>query len=171
MTNPETITNLHRRAFGPEEGDTIADLTKALLAEPGTLSISAERDGTVAGNVLFTPFTFTNHPEVTCYLLAPLGVLPEYQRSGVGREVMQSGIAHLKSIGADAVFVLGIPSYYPQHGFVPTDRETPYPDLLTIPESWMVLELTAGTVARLNGPTTAVPPFMQPLFWDTSMYD
>ncbi|MBE1284293.1 MAG: GNAT family N-acetyltransferase [Rhodobacteraceae bacterium] len=166
-----TIANLHRMAFGPSEGEEIAPLAKALLSHPETISISVHRGGKIAGNVLFTPFVFQDHPDAKCFLLAPCGVLPEYQGQGVGKELMQTSIAHLASVGTDAVFVLGVPTFYPRYGFVPTEKQTPYPTLLTIPESWMVLELTAGIVDRLDGKTRAIPQFMQPQWWDTSQYD
>ena len=163
------IKNIHLLAFGEEEGKETSELAAAFLAEPDTISISAERDGKLVGNVIFTPFKFTQHPDKRCYLLAPIGVLPEYQRGfGVGKELMQKGIEHLKSSGTDAIFVLGVPTYYPRYGFVPTDKPTPYPDLLTMPEAWMVLELNQGVAKSLSGETTAITPFMNPIFWDTS---
>lgn len=166
------IKNIHFQAFGEAEGKETSELAVSFLSLPQTISINAERDGKAVGNIIFTPFWFKDHPDKKCYLLAPLGVIPEYQRGfGVGKELVQNGIAQLKSIGADAVFVLGVPSYYPQHGFVPTDKQTPYPDLLTIPESWMVLELKPGAAKQLSGETTAVEPFMDPVFWDTSGYE
>ncbi|MBO9449306.1 N-acetyltransferase [Tropicibacter sp. R16_0] len=166
----DAILNVHRLAFGPEEGEETAQLAKDLLGHPDVLSFSVERDGQIAGNVLFMPFEFVDHPGVACQLLAPCGVLPEYQGQGVGRELMQTSIAHLTAIGTDAVFVLGVPTFYPRYGFAPTDKQTPYPDLLTLPQSWMALELVTGTVAPLSGKTLAIPQFMQPQFWDTSMY-
>lgn len=167
LSDTEIIKHIHFQAFG-EEGKAIAELAGAFLALSETVSINAKRNGNIVGNVLFTPFVFRHHPDKKCYLLAPVGVLPEYQRHGVGKELIEAGIAHLKSIGTDAIFVLGIPTYYPQYGFVPTDKQTPYPDLLTVPEAWMVLELNAGSVDQLSGETTAVAPFMQPELWDTS---
>lgn len=164
----EIIKNIHLSAFGPEEGDEVSQLAEALLSLPETISISVTRDEKIVGNVLFTPFKFTDHPEAKCYVLAPLGVLPEYQKQGVGKELMKNGIAYLKSIGVDAVFVLGVPTYYPQHGFVPTDKQTPYPELLTVPEAWMMLELKVGATKSLRGKTIAVEPFMRSFLWDTS---
>ncbi|MEH6591643.1 MAG: N-acetyltransferase [Halioglobus sp.] len=171
MNIPEKdiVKNIHLLAFGEEEGEETAELAEAFLLLSETISINAMRDGKIVGNVLFTPFSFKDHPDKKCYLLAPIGVLPEYQRGhGVGKELMQTSIEQLKSIGTDAIFVLGVPAYYPQYGFVPTDKKTPYPDLLTLPEAWMVLELNAGVVSNLSGETIAVEPFMQPSWWDTS---
>ena len=166
----EMLVNLHLLAFGEDEGAEVAQLAEAFLSLPETISISVERDGKVVGNVLFTPFVFPDHPQTKCHLLAPCGVLPEYQGHGVGKEVMETSIEHLKSIGTDAVFVLGVPTFYPRYGFAPTDKQTPYPDLLTMPESWMALELTAGALKPLSGKTVAADPIMQPEFWDTSAY-
>ncbi|MDJ1185231.1 GNAT family N-acetyltransferase [Roseofilum casamattae] len=162
------IKNIHFLAFGEEEGEEIAKLAEDFLKLPETISISVKRDRKIVGNVLFTPFAFKDSPERKCYLLAPLGVLPEYQRQGVGKELIETGIKHLKSIGTDAIFVLGVPTYYPQYGFVATDKQTPYPDLLTMPEAWMMLELNAGSGNHLSGETIAVEPFMHPTYWDTS---
>lgn len=164
------ILEVHRLAFGEDEGPEIAQLAADFLDHPDTISISAERDGKVAGNVLFTPFAFNDHPDAKCYLLAPCGVSPEHQGRGVGKEIMEASIDHLKSIGTDAVFVLGVPTFYPRYGFVPTDKQTPYPDLLTATEAWMALELTPGSVEKLSGQTTAIPQFMQSHWWDTSAH-
>lgn len=166
----EIIKNIHLLAFGEEEGEETASLAESFLQLSETLSVNAERDGKVVGNVLFTPFAFKDHPDKKCYLLAPLGVLPEYQQGGhgVGRELMTSGIEYLKSMGVDAIFVLGVPTYYPQYGFMPTNLQTPYPELLTMPEAWMVLELNPGVTEQLSGKTIAVDEFMIPELWDTS---
>ena len=166
----DAILEVHRLAFGEAEGAEIAQLAKDFLSQPETISISAERDGTVAGNVLFTPFVFVEHPDKKCYLLAPCGVSPEYQGHGVGKELMETSIDYLKSIGTDAVFVLGVPTFYPRYGFVPTDKQTPYPELLTVTDAWMALELTPGTVEKLSGQTMTIPQFMHAHWWDTSAH-
>ncbi|TQV77701.1 GNAT family N-acetyltransferase [Denitrobaculum tricleocarpae] len=166
----DAIAKVHRLAFGPDEGDEIAQLAKDLFDLPGTISISAMRDGQVAGNVMFTPFAFAEHPDINCYMLSPCGVLPEYQGQGVGKEIMEASTEHLRSIGVDAVLVLGVPTFYPRYGYVPTDKQTPYPDLQAPTDAWMVLELTPGTLAKLSGPTKAAPPFMREDWWDILNY-
>ncbi|NVO56242.1 N-acetyltransferase [Rhodobacteraceae bacterium B1Z28] len=168
QTDIEAILEVHRLAFGEAEGAEIAQLAKDFLDRPDTISISAKRDGKIAGNVLFTPFVFKDHLATKCYLLAPCGVSPEYQGRGVGKEIMETSIRQLTSTGADAVFVLGVPTFYPRYGFAQTDKQTPYPDLLTATEAWMALELTPGTVEKLSGQTIAIQQFMQSHWWDTS---
>ena len=162
------IAKVHRRAFGPDEGPETAQLAKDFLSHPDTISISVERDAQIAGNVLFTRFVFAEHPDASCCLLAPFGVLPAYQGQGVGRDLMHAALDHLRSVGTDAVFVLGVPAFYPRFGFAPTDVQTPYPDLLTIPQAWMACDLTDGSLDNLSGPTLAIPQFMQPHWWDTT---
>ncbi len=166
----DAIIEVHRLAFGKDEGDDIARLAEDFLGLADTISISARRDGKIVGNVLFTPFNFVDHLGAKCYLLAPCGVLPEYQGHGVGKEIMEASIERLSSVGTDAVFVLGVPTFYPRYGFVRTDKQTPYPDLMTAPEAWMALELTKGSVEKLSGKTVAIPLFMQPHWWDTTQH-
>jgi putative acetyltransferase len=169
-TDIDASLEVHRLAFGEVEGAEIAQLAKDFLDHPDTITISAERDGKIAGNVLFTPFVFKDHPATKCYLLAPCGVSPKYQGRGVGKEIMETSVDHLRSIGTDAVFVLGVPTFYPRYGFVPTDKQAPYPDLMKAREAWMALELTSGAVEKLSGQTMAIPQFMQPHWWDTSAH-
>ncbi|MCP9483769.1 N-acetyltransferase [Shimia sp. CNT1-13L.2] len=167
----DAIKDVHLKAFGPDEGPDIAALASALLARQDTILISAKRAGKIVGNVLFTPFIFQDQPEIQCHLLAPCGVMPDHQGQGVGKELMETSIDHLRTIGTQAVFVLGVPTFYPRYGYAPTDKQTPYPDLLTLPNSWMALELQRGTLAKLTGKTLAVAPIMPAVFWDTSVFD
>ena len=49
--------------------------------------------------------------------LAPLSVLPVYQRKGVGKQLISEGLKQAKSMGFQSVIVLGHPDYYPKFGF------------------------------------------------------
>lgn len=165
-----TIKNLHLKAFGPEEGPIIFDMVGEFLVLTDTISICVERDGTIAGNVLFSPLHITDHPNLNCYLLAPLGVLPEFQKQGVGKELIKSGVEHLKSIGAHAVFVLGDPNYYSLSGFIPTSILPPHHELVTFKDGWRMLEIQSGSMDNISSASVASPPIMKSMFWDTSAY-
>jgi putative acetyltransferase len=51
--------------------------------------------------------------------LAPVAVLPERQRQGVGSALVEAGLAEARAAGIDIVFLLGEPEYYGRFGFEP----------------------------------------------------
>lgn len=58
--------------------------------------------------------------EVLC--LGPIGVLPEWQRKGVGTALMGEGRARAAALGYDAIVLYGDPAYYGKKGFEPAER-------------------------------------------------
>ena len=49
--------------------------------------------------------------------LAPLAVVPQWQRHGAGAELVRAGLATCADAGGEFVVVLGVPSYYCRFGF------------------------------------------------------
>ena len=47
----------------------------------------------------------------------PLSVLPEYQRQGVGKALVQAMIKKAKRLDYGAILFFGRPEYYPRFGF------------------------------------------------------
>lgn len=173
MTNKEKmiieeIKALHLEAFGIEEGPVILKLVEDFLLREDSISISVEGDGKIIGNVIFSPFKLLDYPERKFFLLAPLGVLPKFQGKGVGKKLIEKGIDHLRSLGGEAIFVLGQPDYYPLRGFNLTTVLSPYSELMITPEAWMALEIKKGALEGLKGTSIASEPIMKKMFWDTS---
>ena len=153
---------LYPAAF-PDE-DLLAIL-QSLLAEPaGVLSLVAVADGVVAGHVLFTDCSVAGCPERVA-LLGPLAIAPARQRQGIGRALVEAGLARLGSGGAAAVFVLGDPGYYGRFGFrTESDVKTPCPIPLEWAGAWQSIRLRDGA-EPLTG-TLAVPaPWQDPALW------
>lgn len=151
-----TVLDLHRSAFGPEEGPVIADLVAALLDDPSAeprLSLLAEHAGEALGHILFTRATLSPDPGgLKAQLLSPLAVRPDAQGTGVGGVLIRDGLARLRQDGVDLVFVLGHPGYYPRHGFRPCRVvAAPYPIPPQHAEAWMVRELSPGVLDRVQG--------------------
>ena len=67
------------------------------------LSLVAEVDGTVVGHVLFTE---AKVGEQKVLALAPLSVLPEYQRKGIGTALVKEGHRIGKELGYSYSVVL-----------------------------------------------------------------
>lgn len=84
-----------------------------------TISLVAEQDGRVVGHIAFSPIT-TSDGTAGWYGLGPVSVLPELQRQGIGKALINEGLARLRKLGAKGCCLVGHPEYYRQFGFVNT---------------------------------------------------
>ncbi|TVQ15889.1 MAG: N-acetyltransferase [Balneolaceae bacterium] len=110
------IHQLNMAAFdnGPE-----ADLVDKLRAScKDYLSFVAVQDDAIVGHILFTPANVEGC-STTGMGLAPMAVLPSYQRKGIGSRLVRYGLEYLRKTDCPFVIVLGHPEYYPRFGFEP----------------------------------------------------
>ncbi|MFI9200579.1 GNAT family N-acetyltransferase [Streptomyces sp. NPDC053048] len=124
-----------------------ADLVDALRADASWidgLSVVATdpRHGTrPVAHALLTRCHIDDTPALC---LAPVAVLPEYQRTGAGSAVVRAVLLAAEGMGEHFVTVLGHPDYYPRFGFT---RASAHGIRLTIDvpdEAMMALALDAG---------------------------
>ena len=83
------------------------------------LSLVAVYDDKIVGYILFTKIKIGKSTELA---LAPLAVLPEYQRQGIGKKLIKEGHKIAKKLGYHFSVVLGSEKYYPKSGYVPASR-------------------------------------------------
>lgn len=81
-----------------------------------TLSLVAEVDGRVVGHIAFSPVAISDGTG-NWYGLGPLSVLPEFQRQGIGKALIEEGLSRLKALDAQGVCLVGHPDYYRKFGF------------------------------------------------------
>ncbi len=80
--------------------------------------VAVHEEAGVVGHLLFSPVAIDGpHGRAWAEGLAPLGVLPELQRSGVGSALIRHGLEELRQTGQRAIVVLGHPAYYAKFGF------------------------------------------------------
>jgi len=141
------VRTVNEAAFGRSDE---ADLIDRLRVEGVVLtSLVAVSDGQVVGHILFSRTTVeTAQGPVLAVSLAPMAVLPGYQRRRVGSELVVRGLAELRDRGEGIVIVLGHKDYYPRFGFSTKARDlsSPFP-----PEVFMALELADGALAGVRG--------------------
>ena len=82
------------------------------------LSLVAELDNIVVGHIICSKAEVRTSDRIIPVLnFGPISVLPEYQRKGVGKALMNSMIRKATELGFGASLFFGRPEYYPQFGF------------------------------------------------------
>jgi len=139
------VRQVNELAFGqPAEADLVDALRAA--AQPH-ISLVAVSSGQVIGHIFFSPVTLEAENSALILGLAPMAVLPEYQKQGIGSRLVREGLKECQRIGCDVVVVVGHPEYYPRFGFIPASQkglrcEYPVPD-----EAFMVAELKPNALS------------------------
>lgn len=168
----EVLLGVFRAAFtaseGAAEGDAIAALVAELIRSTPTADldvVSAWQDEVPVACIIFTPLRYSDDPRQVV-LLAPVAVIPETQRSGVGQALIAYGLELMRSKGADVILTYGDPAYYSKSGFLPAREDAappPYP--LSMPQGWQALVLDGQPLSALGGQPTCAEAWQNPDFW------
>ena len=143
------IHSVNEAAFlTPDEANLVAALREQ--AHP-FISLVAEDDDKIVGHITFSPAELPGHPELKIMGLAPMAVLPQQQRDGIGSALVLAGLEECKVLGMDAVVVLGHPEYYPRFGFTPSAQFGFGCEYDVPAEVFMALELKPGCLSGVSG--------------------
>ncbi|MCK6455296.1 MAG: N-acetyltransferase [Phycisphaerae bacterium] len=121
-----------------------------------TVSLVAETADQVVGHVAFSPVSLAAPTHALG--LAPVAVLPGYQRRGIGGKLIVEGLAACARIGAGFVVVLGEPAYYKRFGFAPA-ADWHMVDEYGGHAAFQAIELRAGAIPRGAGLVRYAPEF------------
>ena len=160
---------VERSAFGH---DKEAELVRDLLDDPSAkpiLSLLAFKDDRAVGHILFTTSRLTKTQNtVSTTILAPLAIVPDAQKQGIGGKLIECGLQLLTKSGVDLVFVLGHPEYYPRHGFKPAGHlgfEAPYSIPDEHADAWMVKDLRPDVIGSVSGKVICSDALNKPEHW------
>lgn len=128
------------------EQDLVNELRKGTAFIPD-LSLVADINGKLIGHIMFTEATVEGH---TVLVLAPLAVLPEYQRQGVGTALIQEGHRIASKLGYDYSVVLGSENYYSRVGYLLAEEWGIMPPFEVPRENFMVCRLNENA-PKLSG--------------------
>lgn len=145
-----TIHAVEAAAFGrPDEALAVV----AARAEGVVLTeLVEEREGRVVGHIMFSRMICD--PPRFIAGLAPVAVEPGFQGQKIGDALCRAGIEAMRAMEAEAVVLLGHPTYYPRFGFSPALMKglvSPYAGR----DAFMGLELKPGALSpplKINFP-------------------
>jgi putative acetyltransferase len=151
--NPEDVSavrNVNLAAFGRENEADLVDKLRDLAA---TFSFVAVESKQIFGHACFSPVEIAGDcpHNLTIFGLAPVAVLPEQQRQGIGTLLIRQSLATCAQLGCQAVVVLGDPNYYSRFGFISAKAKGLRSEYAVPDEAFMVLELAGDALKECSG--------------------
>jgi putative acetyltransferase len=145
---PSVVHSINLAAFGRADE---ADLVDSLRLEGAViLSLVAEWEKRIVGHIPFSRMWIdTANGSIPAVALAPLAVLPEHQRRGIGGRLISHGLDFLRERGERIVIVLGHPDFYPRFGF--SIEKARFLASRFPPDAFMALELSSGALEGIRG--------------------
>lgn len=111
------------------------------------LSLVAEFNKKIVGYILFTKVKVG---KTTQLALAPLAVLAQFQKQGIGTSLIKTGHKIAKKMGFEYSILLGNPEYYSRFGYKPASEFNILCPFDTLKEYFMAINLTNGKNSILN---------------------
>lgn|SRR5512143_3542894 len=145
------VRTLNELAFGQPLEANIVDKLRDTCES--VLSLVAIEKDKVVGHIFFSPAEIEGpHGVIKGMGLAPMAVLPDMQRRGIGTQLISKGVEELRKLRCPFIIVLGHHEYYPRFGF---ERASLYgitcqwegiPD-----EAFMILWLDKSKAGHVSG--------------------
>ncbi len=125
------------------------------------LSLLAEIEGQTVGHLMLTRIAVRDGDgSVEGLSLGPLSVLPNFQRRGIGAELINEAHRRARELSYPFIILVGLPEYYPRFSYQPLDT---YP--VTLPfdvaaSNRMILGLNADALRALRGQVEYAPEWL-----------
>ena len=149
-------------AFGGDPEEPAANVVELLRdRNKAPVALVAVSDNKIVGHIMFSLVTITLVPKAFRAVgLAPLSVLPEFQRQGIGSMLAREGLKKCAAAGFEMVVVLGSYHYYPRFGF---SRASFYglDNEYDTDEHFMAIELKNGVLDKVSGAVQYSPEFKE----------
>lgn len=112
------------------------------------LDFVLELDGQVIGNIMYTKARLVDEEgrEKAILTFGPLSVLPEHQRKGYGKMLMEHSFAQAARLGYDVIVIFGSPANYVSSGFQCCKKYNVCLENKKFPAAMMVKELKEGAL-------------------------
>jgi putative acetyltransferase len=152
------IRRVNELAFGSSSEANLVDALRE-CAHPH-ISLVALKDDQIVGHIFFSPVSIGSHAAAFIAMgLAPMAVLPEYQKQGIGSALVEAGLNECRRIGHQIVVVVGHAEYYPRFGFTPARSKGLSCEYEVPDDVFIVAELSPGALAGRQGLVRYHPEF------------
>lgn len=159
LGDAQQIRIVNQHAFDQNEEANLVDRLRQTC--PNSISRVAVSKGQIVGHILFTPVKLEAKEKVIEGMgLAPMAVLPEFQRQGIGSQLVKAGLDVIEKAKYSFIIVLGHPTYYPRFGFVPASRYGIKSEYENVPdEAFLILIIDQAVLEGVSGIAKYRPEF------------
>jgi len=161
------FTNVFTDSEGEDEGRLIGELAFELqktTPKDDFLGFVVLDEGKIVGCIFFTRLKFKTG--INAFILSPVAVATKCQGEGVGQQLINFGLAHLKEIGVELVFTYGDMNFYSKVGFKQITEDIALAPLkLTYPEGWLAQSLVGEDIQAIPGRSTCVEALNDQRYW------
>jgi predicted N-acetyltransferase YhbS len=155
----KAVYELHKLAFGQDEESQLVDHIRNDKSYVPILSLVAEKDNKLVGHIMFSRARIKSERFYDTLALAPMAVLPEFQKQGIGSALVQVGLDIAEVSGFESVFVLGHKEFYPRFGFKKASAWNIACPFEVPDESFMAIELKPASLRDKAGVLVYAKPF------------
>jgi putative acetyltransferase len=104
--------------------------------------------------------------QINSFILSPVAISTQFQKQGIGQNLIKFGIDHLKKNNVELVFTYGDPRFYSKVGFKNiTEKIAKAPLKLTYPEGWLAQSLISEKIEPIRGDSTCVRALNNQKYW------
>ena len=165
------VIGLFRDVFAASEGQAEGELIGRLVTEmldttdsDDLLGFVASANGGVIGAIFFSRFILAT--DKVAFLLSPVAVATDHQGQGVGQQLINFGLGHLRSQDVDLALTYGDPNYYSKVGFQPISESTVKAPLkLSYPHGWLAQSLDGAEIEAVAGETRCISALDDQCYW------
>lgn len=114
------------------------------------LDFVIELDGQIIGNIMYTKAWLTeagDGKEKEILTFGPVSILPEHQRRGYGKQLIEHSMARAAELGYEAIVIFGCPGNYVGRGFISSHKHNISICDGSYPTAMMVKELKPGALS------------------------
>lgn len=161
------FTNVFSASEGEVEGQVIGNLVSHLIATTGSqdlIGFVAISGSDIVGGIFFSRLGVPS--KKIAYILSPVAVATNEQGKGIGQQLINYGIRHLKSLSVDLAFTYGDPKFYSRVSFEPISESiVKAPHKLSYPEGWLAQSLDGSPIKAMEGTAHCVDALNDQKYW------
>jgi predicted N-acetyltransferase YhbS len=147
----KSIYEINYQAFKQKNESELIERIRVSKNFVPELSLIAEKNGKIVGHILLSKIMIKGEKEFESLILAPLAVLPELQKQGIGKKLITEGLKKARELGFSSVIVVGHKNYYPKFGFEKASKWNIKCSFKVPDGAFMAIELNIGALAEKSG--------------------